>query len=208
MSRKKLNWVVAFLLIALALLSYYGFSRAKGAEYEARRLADNQVVLLSEIDRYKVADSLSAVQTAALKLSLSEYKELYSSECETVRRLKADIKGLQGTISTQTETIRVLKAQLKPIVVHDTVLAVIDTLQCFDYSDRWIDVSGCIDGDTVSISVASRDELIIVESLQRKRFLGIPLPIRLFGYKTRTADAMSLNPNTTISGVEYKVIER
>lgn len=204
--------IVSLVLVALVVIFFIGVScLAKGyrrAKEEVSRLANNQVVLLSEIDRYKVADSLSAVQTAALRLSLNEYMSLYSSECETVRRLKSDIKGLQGTINTQTETIKELKAQLRPVVVHDTILAVIDTMQCFDYSDKWIDVSGCVVDDTVSLSVTSRDELVIVESLQRKRFLGIPLPIKLFGYRERTADAVSMNPSTVIKSITYKTIEQ
>ena len=196
--------VVAF-LIGVAWLAK-GFKQARE---DVARLQGNQVVLLSEIDRYKVADSLSAVQTTALRLTLNEYMSLYSSECEQVRRLKSDIKGLQSVVNTQTETINELKAAVKPVVVvHDTIMAVIDTLQCFNYSDKWIDVDGCIEDDSVSLSVTSRDELLAVESLQRKRFLGIPLPISWFGYRSRTVDVVSSNPNTVIKNVTYKTIEQ
>lgn len=198
--------VLGFVLIVICFASVLtGYKRACE---DVQRLKANQQVLLSDIDRYKVADSLSAVQTAALRLSLNEYMSLYDNECQTVRQLKADIRGLQGTINAQTETIKELKAEIKPVVVHDTLTTVIDTLHCFEYSDKWIDVNGCIDADTVSLSVTSRDELLIVESLQRKRFLGIPLPIRLFGYRERTTDAVSMNPNTTIKNVTYKTIEQ
>ena len=196
---------VILLLTSALSMAVHGYRKAVK---EAERLSQNQTVLLSDIDRYKVADSLSAVQATALRLSLEEYMRLYGRECETVRQLKSDIKGLQGTVNMQTETIKELKAQLKPVVIHDTVMAAIDTLQCFNYSDKWIDVTGCIDDDAISLSVTSRDELLAVESLKRKRFLGIPLSIKLFGYRERHLDVVSSNPNTIIKNVTYKTIEQ
>lgn len=207
--KAKLIWLCVAVAIALSTALSVAVSAYRRASREAERLSQNQTVLLSDIDRYKVADSLSAVQVMALRLSLSEYMSLYSDECETVRQLQSDVKGLQGVVNTQTQTIRDLKAQLKPVVViHDTVMAIVDTLQCFSYSDKWIDVNGCIEDSTVSLNVVSRDEILAVESLERKRFLGIPLSIKCFGYRSRHLDAVSLNPNTTIVNVTYKTIEQ
>lgn len=196
--------IVAAMIAAIVLLGR-GY---RSAMLNVQRLQANQIVLLSDIDRYKLSDSLNAAQAASVRLTLSEYKKLYADECETVKKLKSDLKGLQSTVNAQTETIRELKAAMKPVVVHDTITMVIDTLQCFEYSDKWLDVSGCLADDTLSLHVSSRDELLAVESLQRKRFLGIPLPIKWFGYKTRSVDVVSMNPNTTIKDITYKTIEQ
>ena len=68
---------------------------------------------------------------------------------------------------------------------------------------RWTDLHGFISNDTLQVKIINREELILVESLQRKKFLGIKLPGWLFGYKREILDVVSRNPNTTIQDIEY-----
>ena len=209
MNRNLVIALIAALAVALLLL---GANSRKQQEIE--RLSANTFVLADSLHSYRVLDSLNAVQTKALRLTADEYRELYADEHRKVGELMADRKGLEATISLQSRTIRSLQALLQPIVtadtlvVYDTVRVVHDTVYCFDYSDKWVDLSGCINGDTLNVDLTNRDELLIVESAQRKRFLGIPLPISWFGYKSRTVDVVSDNPNTVITNVNYKTIEK
>ena len=206
---KQLSYIL--LLLALLLFALNANSRK---QQEIERLSANTNVLTDSLHSYRVLDSLNAVQTKALRLTADEYRELYESEYAKVGELMADRKGLEATIALQSRTIRSLQALLQPVaitdtlVVFDTIRVVHDTVYCFDYSDKWVDLSGCINGDTLNVDFTNRDELLIVESAQRKRFLGIPLPIGWFGYKSRTVDVVSDNPNTVITNVNYKTIER
>lgn len=201
-------------LFAILALFLFALNANNRKQQEIERLSANALVLADSLRSYCVLDSLNAVQTKALRLTADEYRELYTEEHRKVGELMADRKGLEATISLQSRTIMSLQALLQPVVVadtlvvYDTIRVVRDTVYCFDYSDRWVDLSGCVNGDTLNVDLTSRDELLIVESAQRKRFLGIPLPISWFGYKSRTVDVVSDNPNTVITNVNYKTIER
>lgn len=194
---------IALMALTIAMSAAYVKERNNSSRLEANLLSMNDTLA-----HYHVLDSLNAAQTKALRLKADEYRELYASEHELVGKLQADRRGLMATINMQSQTISSLQASLQPVYVYDTINVVRDTIYCFDYSDKWVDVSGCINDGTLDMSLTSRDELLIVESAQRKRFLGIPLPIRWFGYKSRTVDVLSQNPNTEIIGLNYKTIEQ
>lgn len=194
---------IALMALAIAMSAAYVKERNNSSRLEANLLSMNDTLA-----HYHVLDNLNAAHTKALRLKADEYRELYASEHELVGKLQADRRGLMATIAMQSQTISRLQASLQPVYVYDTINVVRDTIYCFDYSDRWVDLSGCINGDTLDVDLACRDELLIVESAQRKRFLGIPLPIRWFGYKERTVDVVSQNPNTSIVKLDYKTIEQ
>lgn len=203
---KPLTRILAIVSVSALLLFALNANSRKQQEIE--RLSANTSVLADSLYSYRVLDSLNAAQTKALRLKADEYRELYASEHELVGKLQADRRGLMAAINMQSQTISRLQASLQPVYVYDTINVVRDTIYCFDYTDKWVDVSGCINNGTLDMSLTSRDELLIVESAQRKRFLGIPLPIRWFGYKSRTVDVLSQNPNTEIIGLNYKTIEQ
>lgn len=203
---KQLTALLVVAFVAICLIGHY--------RQEATRLEQNCMALTDSVKAYRVSDSLNAVQVKALRLTASEYKELYASEHELAKSLRADKVGLMSTIAMQQKTVLALQSALQPVFKTDTVrqdtivLIVHDTIYCFDYKDKWVDLSGCVEDSIVSINLTTYDELLIVESAQRKRFLGIPLSIKLFGYKYRTIDAINMNPNARITNVTYKTIEQ
>ena len=200
---------IAFLATLILFAAFGGRDRR-----EIARLEQNCLTLTDSVKAYRVSDSLNAVQVKALRLTASEYKELYASEHELVKSLRADKVGLLSTIAMQQKTVLALQSALQPVfktdtVRHDTIAVIVhDTIYCFDYKDKWVDLSGCVEDSIVNINLTTYDELLIVESAQRKRFLGIPLSIKLFGYKYRTLDAINMNPNARITNVTYKTIEQ
>lgn len=208
----KRNLVIALIaVLAIALLLLGANSRK---QQEVARLSSDLYALHDSLHSYKVLDSLNAVQVKALRLTASEYKKLYASEQELVKSLRADKVGLLSTIAMQQKTVLALQSALQPVFKTDTVsrdaipVIVHDTIYCFSYKDKWVDLSGCMEDSIVNINLTTYDELLIVESAQRKRFLGIPLSIKLFGYKYRTLDAINMNPNARITNVTYKTIEK
>lgn len=195
-------------VVAVCVVTALLLSANSRKQQEIRRLSNDIVVLTDSVHSYRVLDSLNAVQTKALRLTATEWREAYESEAALVKKLQSDKRNLQATINMQLQTIADIKAELTPVVVYEISGIVHDTIKCFDYSDKWLDISGCIENDTVSLHTVCRDELLAVESLQRKRFLGIPLSVKLFGYKSRTLDVVSLNPNCKITKSTYKTIEK
>ena len=150
---------------------------------------------MDSVANYRVSDSLNASQVGELQIKLSEYKKYRREDAELIKKLKADKP--QTVVKTITKTETRIETQLRDSIAY------LDTLKVINYKSYWTDLHGLINKDTIQLNIISREELLVIESLQRKKFLGIKLPGWLFGYKRGTADIVSKNPNTTITNIEY-----
>lgn len=155
---------------------------------------------MDSVASYRVSDSINAFQIGELQLKLSEYKKYREEDAKLIKKLKADKP--QTIVKTETKTEYKIITQIRDSVVYK------DTLKAINYSSKWTDLHGFISDDSIQINIANREELMLVEALQRKKFIGIKLPVWLFGYKRKTVDVVSKNPNTTIKSVEYINIKR
>ena len=185
--------VIYSVILSVALFGFYQYQKKLKIENLAYR--QNVTVLMDSVAHYQVNDSLNASQIGELQLKLSEYKKYRQEDTELIKKLRADKP--QTIVKTKTETKYKIKTELRDSVIYK------DTLKAINYSSYWTDLHGFISKDTIQISIANREELVLVESLQRKKFLGIKLPGWLFGYKQKTLDVVSKNPNTTIADIEY-----
>lgn len=185
--------VIYSVILSVALLAFYKHGKKLKVENLAYR--QNVAALMDSVAHYQVNDSLSASQIGELQLKLSEYEKYRKEDAELIKKLKADKP--QTIIKTETKTEYKIKTELKDSIVYK------DTLKTINYTSKWTDLHGFINSDTLQVKIINREELILVESLQRKKFLGIKLPGWLFGYKQKTLDVVSKNPNTTIVDIEY-----
>lgn len=208
--KKTLIKLGIYLVLILGLcLFFYDYTRIKKSN---SALKSNQEILLSEKsgllaenNRYRVADSLNAIKAEELRLTAYEYKKYYSESLETIRKLRLDKRDMQRVIDFQANTINQLSTSLRDtIIMQDTTRR----LKAFDYKSEWTDVSGLIDldQDMVSLDIENRESLIVVESVEYKRFLGFLWKTK--NIKNRSVDIVSLNPNTIITNAEYKSIEK
>ena len=156
----------------------------------------NVSVLIDSVNHYKVSDSLNASQVLALEIKLSEYKKFKRDDAELIKKLKADKP--ETIIKTVTNTEYEIKTEIEYV----------DTIKSFAYKSKWIDVFGKLCADSVNLKIKNREELLLVESIQRKKFIGIKLPVWLFGYKAKSLDVVSKNPNTDITSIEYTKINK
>lgn len=194
MSTKNSMDIIGIAIIILGLVfsaKYIGQLRN-----ENKLLHNNQEVFLDSIQKYKIADSLNAVKVNALALTNKELKKHIADDVKLIKKLKADKP--ETIIKTETKTEYKIKTKLEYV----------DTLKAFQYHTKWIDVIGLLNKDSVDLQIKNREELLLVESLQKKKFLGIKLPIWLFGYKTKSLNATSKNPNTEITNIEYIQIRK
>lgn len=185
--------VIYSVILSVALFGFYQYQKKLKIENLAYR--QNVTVLMDSVAHYQVNDSLNASQIGELQLKLSEYKKYRKEDTELIKKLRADKP--QTIVKTKTETKYKIKTELRDSVIYK------DTLKAINYTSYWTDLHGFISKDTIQINIANREELVLVESLQRKKFLGIKLPGWLFGYKQKTLDVVSKNPNTTITDIEY-----
>lgn len=184
-------------IIQLIVLAVIGFIEYKlfTLSSENTELKINQKALLDSTNHYKVLDSLSAIKIASLSLSLSDYKKYRAEDYEVVKELTKHEK-LFSAQSVQSKTTQVITT-----TVHDTIYC--DTVKAFNYKSKYTDVDGLIWPDSVQLIIANREELIITQSLEKKKFLGIRLPIWLFGSKCSNIRVVSKNPNTQIINSEF-----
>lgn len=193
MSTKNLMNTVTIIIIILGLIfsaKYIGQLRN-----ENKLLHNNQEVFLDSIQKYKIADSLSVAKVNALTLTNRELKQHITDDAKLIKKLKVDKP--ETIIKTETKTEYKIKTEIKDSIIYK------DTLKAFKHHTKWIDVIGLLNKDSVDLQIKNREELLLVESLQKKKFLGIKLPIWLFGYKAKSLDVTSKNPNTEITNIEY-----
>jgi hypothetical protein len=182
-------------------------SRINTLTGERDKYRTNTETLLQEVSRYQTKDRLNAAKVGVLELKLSEFEKYRASDAELIKTLQAKNRDLERVTTTQMETINELRATVRDSVVYlpgDTVTTV---LRCVDIVEPYFELHGCAtpDGQFTGTHI-NRDSLLIVETVQYKRWLGFLWKTKKI--KNREIDVISRNPHTKIMGVEYIEIEK
>ena len=153
--------------------------------------------LILKANHYKILDSLNVAQIKSLELTVKEFKTYREEDAKLIKSLKVRNKDLEALISTKLETRDTIL-----VAIHDTRPGIAN----FNYTSTWTDLSGTIDmqQNTMQVNIANREDLDIVESVTRKRFLGFLWYCKKL--ESRKVDVVSRNPNTTIKNVSYTKI--
>lgn len=194
-------------LIAAALIAIAAIEVRK----QQKRLVASQATiqaLLADVERYRTSDSLNAAKAQVLSFRLSEMERYRAEDIKLIESLKVKKQELEQVTSVQLQTIATLKGKVRDsIVIHSEEKPLFDTVQALSVSDEWIDLHGVISRDgTFDGTLEVRDSLLVVETVQRKRFLGFLWRTRRV--KSREVDVVSKNPYTAIMGVESTIIEQ
>ena len=168
------------------------------------RIKENMEVLLKSNNdlilkarNYQIQDSLNVAQIKSLELTVKEFKTYREKDAKLIKNLKIRNKDLETLVNTKLETRDTIL-----VAVHDTVSGI----ATFNYTSTWTDLSGTIDivKDTMQVNITNREDLEIIESVTRKRFLGFLWYCKKL--ESRKIDVVSRNPNTTIKNVSYTKI--
>ena len=157
--------------------------------------SNNDLILKAK--HYKILDSLNVAQIKSLELTVKEFKAYREEDAKLIKSLKVRNKDLEALVSTKLETRDTIL-----VAIHDTIPGIAN----FNYTSTWTDLSGTIDmqQNTMQVNIANREDLDIVESVTRKRFLGFLWYCKKL--ESRKVDVVSRNPNTTIKNVSYTKI--
>nr|DAL20546.1 MAG TPA_asm: hypothetical protein [Bacteriophage sp.] len=202
--KKYLIW--AAIILAVAAAFWVQHVKIKRLTEERDRYRSNTEILLQDVRTYQTKDSLNAAKVGNLELKLSEYKKYRADDAALIKSLQTKNRDLQRVTTAQMKTINELRANVRDSIVYlpgDTVTTV---LRCIEYSDKWVDLDGCIINNTFSGKIITRDSLLITESVQYKRWLGFLWKTKRI--KNREFDIVSKKPNSKITGFEVITIEK
>lgn len=194
------------LAVAAVVTIWVQRSRINTLTGERDKYRTNTETLLQEVSRYQTKDSLNAAKVGVLELKLSEFEKYRASDAELIKTLQTKNRDLERVTTTQMETINELRATVRDSVVYLPGDTVVTVLRCIEYSDKWVDLDGCIINNTFSGKIITRDSLLITESVQYKRWLGFLWKTKRI--KNREFDIVSKNPNSKITGFEVITIEK
>jgi hypothetical protein len=204
--RNKLLIIAAIVLIALSAMLYISIKNNRQLRADVERYASNTSILMQDVERYRTSDSLNAAKVGVLSLKLSEMEDLRAEDIRTIESLKIKKKELEQITTMQMQTIANIKGEVRDSIVYrDKIIR--DTVKALNVSDEWIDLHGVIYDDGVfDGTLEVRDSLTIVETVQRKRFLGFLW--RTKRIKSREVDVVNKNPYSQIVGIESVMIEQ
>lgn len=205
--KKYLIWAAIAIVVAAVATIWVQRTKIEKLTDERNRYRGNTETLLQDVETYKTKDSLNAAKVGVLELKLSEFERYRASDAELIKTLQTKNRELERVTTTQMETINELRATVRDSVVYlpgDTVTTV---LRCVDIVEPYFELHGCAtpDGQFTGTHI-NRDSLLIVETVQYKRWLGFLWKTKKI--KNREIDVISRNPHTKIMGVEYIEIEK
>ena len=201
--KKYLIWAAAILAV---LAAFYMMNRKiEKLTDERDRYKGNTETLLSDVEMFRVRDSLSAARVQSLELTVKEFERFRAEDAAIIRELKNKNRDLSQVNETQSQTIIDLLAIPKDtvVIVRDSIRVPAVAVHC---GDAWYDFDGVLTAEQFTGTLTNRDSLLLAETVKYKRFLGFLWKTRRV--QDRQLDVVSRNPHTTILGLEHIVIEK
>ena len=184
---------------AILVLCIIGWWQVSVQSKAKERYQRNSAALMEDSEQYKVRDSLNAARVQTLELTLRDFQRLRSEDAELIKDLRIKAKDLASINKAQAQTIIRLSAIPRDtIIIRDSISIPAIAVHC---GDRWYDFDGVLSKDEFTGTLRNRDSLVMVESVEYKRFLGFLW--RTKQVKRKSMDIVSKNPHTLILGIEY-----
>ena len=204
-----MNWrkilIAAALILAAAIAFLWQGRTIEQLKAERDRYKGNTETLLTDVETFRVRDSLSAARVQSLELTVKEFERFRAEDAAIIRELKNKNRDLSQVNETQSQTIIDLLA-----IPKDTVVIVRDSIQvpavAVHCGDAWFDFDGVLTAEQFTGKLTNRDSLLLAETVKYKRFLGFLWKTR--HVQDRQLDVVSRNPHTQILDVEHIVIEK
>ena len=194
--------VIAAAILAVVAIIWGQSARITQLKDERNRYERNTETLLSDVEHYRVRDSLNAARVQSLELTVKEYERFRADDAALIKELKQRNRDLAAVNKTQSQTIIELRAIPRDtVVIRDSVRVPAVSVHC---GDAWFDFDGLLTEKEFTGKMEHRDSLLLVESVRYKRFLWW----KTKRIKDRQLDCVSKSPHNSIRGLEYVVIEK
>ena len=190
-----------YILIIILVIIIFFLSRSLHRQrQENDRLSSNQTALFQDISYYRTRDSLSAASVERLTLTKKELEQNCEALARDIKDLKIKLKRVQSVSQASIETEHIIRTVVRDsLIVRDRV----DTLQCIDYHDNYLTLSGCIEHNHFSGHIMSRDTLLQVIHRVPHRWWFIK-----WGTKAVRQEIVSKNPHTHVVYSRYIKLKR
>ena len=190
-----------YILIIILVIIIFFLSRSLHRQrQENDRLSSNQTALFQDISYYRTRDSLSAASVERLTLTKKELEQNCEALARDIKDLKIKLKRVQSVSQASIETEHIIHTVVRDsLIVRDRV----DTLQCIDYHDNYLTLSGCIEHNHFSGHIMSRDTLLQVIHRVPHRWWFIK-----WGTKAVRQEIVSKNPHTHVVYSRYIEIRK
>lgn len=204
-----MNWrkilIAAALILAAAIAFLWQGRTIEQLKAERDRYKGNTETLLTDVETFRVRDSLSAARAQSLELTVKEFERFRAEDAAIIRELKNKNRDLSQVNETQSQTIIDLLAIPKDtvVIVRDSIRVPAVAVHC---GDAWYDFDGVLTAEQFTGTLTNRDSLLLAETVKYKRFLGFLWRTRRV--QDRQLNVISRNPHTTILGLEHIVIEK
>ena len=190
-----------YILIIILVIIIFFLSRSLHRQrQENDRLSSNQTALFQDISYYRTRDSLSAASVERLTLTKKELEQNCEALARDIKDLKIKLKRVQSVSQASIETEHIIRTVVRDsLIVRDRI----DTLQCIDYHDNYLTLSGCIEHNHFSGHIMSRDTLLQVIHRVPHRWWFIK-----WGTKAVRQEIVSKNPHTHVVYSRYIELKR
>lgn len=197
------KWIiVAVVILAAAIAVIWVDKKIDRLTAQRDKYRNNTETLLSDVETYRVRDSLNAARVQSLELTVKEFERFRADDAALVAELNSKNRDLAAINKSQSETIiRLSSIPRDTIIIRDSVKIPAVSVHC---GDAWYDFDGLLTERDFTGTLRNRDSLVLAETVKYKRFLFW----KTKKVKDRRLDCVSLNPYTKIIGIEHVVIEK
>lgn len=207
-----MNWgeyskyiIMAAILVLATIAVFWVDQTLHQLRAERDRYAGNTAALLSDVEYYRVRDSLSAARVESLELTVKEFERFRAEDAALIKSLQKKNRDLASVNKTQSETIINLQSVPKDTIIITKDSLVIPAVKIHS-GDAWYDFDGLLTKEEFTGTLRNRDSLVVAETVRYKRFLGFLWKTKQI--KDRQVDVVSKNPHTEILGVEHITISK
>lgn len=201
MRRRLIVAAIMAALLVVIVLQGVSVSRIKS---ERNRYKENTRTLLVDVNTYRVRDSLNAAKVGALELTIQEYKRFRAADAQLIKTLRTKNRDLTAVTTMQSKTIMKLSAVPRDTVIIRDSVAI--SAVAIHTGDVWYDFDGILADQEFTGTLTVRDSLMLVESVQYKRFWGFLWKTKKI--RNRQLDVLSKCPHTKIVNCEHIIIEK
>lgn len=194
--------IVAILMALMAIEIVMQDRKISVLTEERDKYKSNTETLLADCETFKVRDSLNAAKVGTLELTIKEFETYRAVDAQLMKEMAGKNRELEQLNKAQAQTIIELRAAPKDtVLIVDSIPIQAKKVQC---GDEWYRFTGLMTDESFTGTLENKESLILTETVKYKRILWW----KTKKVKDRELEATSLNPHTTITGLEHIIIDK